>query len=67
MRVSMVVVMAKEQWGKMAGREKELKHGDHSFIRQLSPRSCPQTRVQEAQAEGLAVAVSRLACERNCY
>lgn len=41
-RVSMVVDMAKEQWGKMAGREKELKHGDHSFARQSSPRLCPQ-------------------------
>lgn len=41
-RDSVVVVMAKEQWGKMAGREKELKHGDHSFTRQPSPRSCPQ-------------------------
>lgn len=41
-RVSMVVVMAKEQWGKMAGREKELKHGDHSLTRQPSPRSCPE-------------------------
>lgn len=38
-RDSMVVVMAKEQWGKMAGREKELKHGDHSF---RVPRSYPQ-------------------------
>lgn len=41
-RDSMVVVMAKEQWGKMAGREKELKHGDHPFTRQPSPRSYPQ-------------------------
>lgn len=41
-RDSVVVVMAKEQRGKMAGREKELKHGDHSFTRQPSPRSCPQ-------------------------
>lgn len=41
-RDSLVVVMAKEQRGKMAGREKELKHGDHSFTRRPSPRSCPQ-------------------------
>ena len=41
-RDSMVVVMAKEQWGKMAGREKELKHGDHSFARQPSPRLWPK-------------------------
>ena len=41
-RVSMGVVIAKEQWGKMAGREKEFKHGDHSFTRQSSPRQCPE-------------------------
>lgn len=58
----MVVVMAKEQWGKMAGREKELKHGDHSFTRQLESALVSATRVQEAQAEGLAVAAPRLAC-----
>lgn len=41
-RDSVVDVMAKEQWGKMAGREKELKHGDHSFTGQPSSRSWPQ-------------------------
>lgn len=61
-RDSVVVVMAKEQWGKMAGREKELKHGDHSFARQLGPRSYTQ-QGYEARAEGL-VCQWRQACKR---
>lgn len=38
-RDSTMVVMAKEQWGRWPGREKELKDGDHTFGR--LPSSCP--------------------------
>lgn len=37
----------------MAGREKELKHGDHSLTRQPSPPLVSSARVHEARAEGL--------------
>lgn len=63
-RDSVVVVMANEQWGKMAGREKELKHGDHSFTRQPESPLVSSIRLREARADGLVVAASRLVCQR---
>lgn len=36
----------------MAGREKELKHGDHSLARQPSPPLVSSLRVHEARAVG---------------
>lgn len=38
----------------MAGREKELKHGDHSVHQATESPLVSATRVREARAEGLA-------------
>lgn len=60
-RDSVLVVMAKEQWGKMAGRERIKTWG--SFVHQATESPLVSaTRIREARAEGLTVAASRLAC-----
>lgn len=64
-RVSIAVVMAKEQWGE-DGREGERIKTWGSFAHQATrvPRSCPHW-VHGARAEGLTIALP-LAVQNNC-